>query len=277
MNEKEHLIITYLANQDAPSERAEPGHYYIADFIAVAEGSAAPELMAEVEAHCKECELCRVRIEVLRSFAMDKDQDFAEMPLKVEGTLLEFAVSPPKPKPLPEVTPPPMDYEGQGFTNLYHSKNPADRELLIKRLRPWLPALFPDLELDDHMVEEFLATIPGRPALAADQKFRDVLPLWLAEFLGIPARPLLIDITTVGEAAVILTIRRQETNESDLAKKVRQFVLAHHPQGPDELEQLHFPDEVQADPWFAPFTNDLFAEVRRDMQEGRELFELAAA
>jgi hypothetical protein len=265
MNEREDLIASILASWDEPVERSEPGHYYITDIMAVAEGTAPAELASEIDAHCQECVTCRTQVESFR-LQQEDSKDFADLPLT--GSLLEFAAGPPVPKP---------DYEGQDLTGLSRSNRSADRELLVDRLRSWLPPLFPDLYLRKQQVEDFLATLPGRPALTANQRFRDVLPIWLAEFLGISAESLRIDDATVAGAAVLRAIRREEPNESELARQIREFVLANHPRSPEELERLPFPARIQADPFFLPFADSLFAEVRQNLREGRELFELTAA
>ena len=104
MNTKEDQIMTYLANREGDA-RAEPGHYYLSDLMDVAERTAAPELMAEVTAHCKECATCRMRIEAYRIMLV-QGEDVAELPLV--GSLLEFAVTPPVPRAKPQPNPSPM-------------------------------------------------------------------------------------------------------------------------------------------------------------------------
>jgi hypothetical protein len=102
MNEREDLIITYLASSDGAVERAEPGHYSITDLMDMGDGTAAPELTAKIEAHCKECPGCRARIEASRLVLL-RGEDLAMLPL--EGSLLEFAVTPPVPRPRPQPAP----------------------------------------------------------------------------------------------------------------------------------------------------------------------------
>jgi hypothetical protein len=288
MNELDTLNEMARAAADREQEGDPSGCPPVTDVADVSSDSADPGTVARIENHAQTCALCRARLDSFRRVWAREPVTEIEPP--IAGSLLEVAVRDPRKRPEPAGSPPhhvepPTDRSGQpelsyaslGLTNLARSKYPADRERLLDRLRPWLPSLFPDLELDEPRLAAFLQTLPGRPSLTGEQRFRDVLPVWLAEFLGRPVGTMVINRSTVGRAAVLRTVGTTKEAESELTQKVRMFVLEKQPCDPDDLEHLDFPADIRSNPAFEPYTDDLFAESRQEWQKGLDLFDLQAA
>lgn len=282
MNERERLIEQVLADRHAAEQplSPRPGCPGVTDLMDVALEQASTAVAERVNRHLADgCDCCERCLAAYR--AALQDEDVTELAL--DGSLLQAVA---EGDFTPRTIRPPDDTassdpwgELEG-TRLGRSSQPADHTRLIDRLRRWLPVLFGELKLFDaqpeSQVEPFLAVVRERLPIPPSQRFRELLPLWLAEFAGRPAGSVRIDLALVARAAVAVCAGRKEEGESAWATETRRFILAEHPSKPDDLLALNFPDRLKANTALAAYVRDLHREARRAYHDGMELFDLAS-
>jgi hypothetical protein len=252
-----------------------PGAPLVADLIAVASGTAPPPVAAAVLAYCaKDPEYAAV-LETYRRFA--RDEDFADPP--AEGSSLAgMTTAAFRDGEGPPAAQPESGWTALGLTALGLSANPADHRTLLERLQVWLSVLFEELGLPPGRVGAFLGVVEERlPLSPAGPRLRDLLRGLLAEFTGVAVERIVLDAAFVARAAVKLTIRRVEPDESDLARRYRAFVTRMNPASPAALASLNFDDfdnDVKDDPALSPLHGAAVWESHQAEREGEGLFEL---
>ena len=178
---------------------------------------------------------------------------------------------------VPTFTPPAKDapLSPAGATLLARS---GDRPELERLLRPWLPGYLRRNGVADSRASDFLNYLLERLGEMGEQRFRDMLPRWLAAFTGgatDPARAT-IDAAFTAAQAVDITLGESRPNEAGWTPVFRDHLRTLALPWPDDLLKAPAPDAIKTVPALPFYRRELYRSALRRHHEGLRLFELTA-
>ena len=162
-----------------------------------------------------------------------------------------------------------------GATLIARSGNKPELERL---LRPWLPGYLRRNGVADSRASDFLNYLLERLGEMGEQRFRDMLPRWLAAFTGQatdPARAT-IDAAFTAAQAVDITLGESRPNEAGWTPVFRDHLRTLALPWPDDLLKAPAPDAIKTVPALPFYRRELYRSALRRHHEGLRLFELTA-
>jgi hypothetical protein len=162
-----------------------------------------------------------------------------------------------------------------GATLIARSGNKPELERL---LRPWLPGYLRRNGVADRQAPDFLTYLLEHLSEMGEQRFRDMLPHWLAAFTGKATDPAqaTIDAAFTAAQAVDITLGESKPNEAGWTPVFRNHLRTLALPWPDDLLVAPAPEDIKTLPALPFYRRELYRSALRRYHEGLRLFELAA-